>query len=331
MIRCCASIMTEIFGERRIVVLARNIGDPRFADCEVPRPRREVMAGGGRFRRDTPDLRAHIDAGLRVRVAVRKDAGEKIDVGRRPERGDRGAVDASLKSADATEERRRLGIDDAENVADFLAFDFDARRCLGEFGIADRLQMSEGHVGQIEQVIDHKEVVCLDVIVIEMGVPISIIEPRPIRQQQVIGFRLITDPGPDPAVTLDRPIRFDRQFGGYLRLSRNANAPSVGRKLNPVVRALDQVAKQHAFGQRREAVRTGIVEGDDAASLAPVHDQRLVQDLAAKRFPADLGTRRDHVPAILNVHGSLPYIVPVRGRTRESHGSSRKGIVGLPG
>src|ERR1700722_3870360 len=75
-----------IFSKCGVVVLARNVGYPRLTDGEVTRPGREVMARGRGFRGDATDLSAHINSRLWIRIAVRKDTGEKINVSRRRER-----------------------------------------------------------------------------------------------------------------------------------------------------------------------------------------------------------------------------------------------------
>ena len=173
---------------------------------------------------------------------------------------------------------------------------------LGECQIADGGIVNESKVRQIEQIIDDKLPVRLDMEIGAFGSPFRIVQPMEIRDRSGIGERRIAHPDPNPV------IAFDHRIASYLRsvrnllLPRDVNAMAVARKAQSVIEALQRIADKLAHRQRQVAMRAAVLEGHRGSVFRPKQNDRVAQDHATQRFVADLGIGRGDVPIISQEH-----------------------------
>jgi hypothetical protein len=85
---------------------------------------------------------------------------------------------------------------------------------------------------------------------------------------------------------------------GVVGLARHGRAYSVGRKAEPVIRALELAGDHAPAAQIRAAVRAaGVLRDEAAVGITPQHE-RPPQTPHGSRLPADVARRRDRIPAV---------------------------------
>jgi hypothetical protein len=165
--------------------------------------------------------------------------------------------------------------------------------------------VNESKVRQIEQIIDDKLPVRVDMEIGAFGSPVRIVKPMEIRDRSGIGERRIAHPDPNPV------IAFDHWIASYLRSSRNlflpgdVNAMTVACKAQSVIEALQCIADEFAHRQRQVAMRAAVLEGHRGSVFGPKQNDRVAQDHATQWFAADLRIGRGDVPIISQEHGRV--------------------------
>ena len=159
--------------------------------------------------------------------------------GGRREVDDLPAVNISSETTDLLKGRWRLLIDDPAGDDDSIrrAGDFHLGM-LGECQISDGGVVNESKMRQIEQIIDDKLPVRVDMEIGAFGSPVRIIKPMEIRDRSRIRERRIAHPNPNPMKA------FDHRIASYLRslrnllLPRDVNAMAVASKAQSVIKTL---------------------------------------------------------------------------------------------
>src|SRR6516164_7817658 len=262
--------------------------------------------GGNIDLRRVSDIDAANSHTLRSAPARRRCAYVEPQKGGRREVDDLPAVNISSETTDLLKGRWRLLIDDPAGDGNSVrrAGDFHPGM-LGECQIADGGVVNESKVRQIEQIIDDKLPVRVDMEIVAFGSPIRIVKPMEIRNSSGIGERRVAHPDPNPV------IAFDHRIASYLRSLRNlllpwdVNAMAIARKAQSVIEALQRIIHKLAHRQRQMAMGAAVLEGHRSSVFGPKQNDRVAQDYATHWFAADLRIGRCDVPIISQEHGHV--------------------------
>ena len=130
-----------------------------------------------------------------------------------------------------------------------------------------------------------------------LGTPFGIVHPVEIFDIVGVGERRITHPQPDPMIAFDHRVRPYPAARRHTRLARHSHAIAVGIVFEPVIWALDQVADQLAFGQRRMPVCAFVFERDSGSILLTEEHHWLIQQRASMPcHPSD----QNNIAAVLS-------------------------------
>src|SRR4051812_47147928 len=142
--------------------------------------------------------------------------------------------------------------------------------------------------------------------VVRLAAPSRIGEIVEFQDLRWIGLRRIAHPDPDQVLALDDRIAPHAEVLRDVVLSRDLDALAARLELEPVVHAADVVAFAPAVGELGAAMAAAIVERDDAAAVAAIEHDRLLEDGAGEEFAVDqLVIPRRDVPAVLQKGLSL--------------------------
>jgi len=185
-----------------------------LAELEVVGLREEVvraLLGLGRDRVQVP----HVHALAAVALARAGAGGRRADVelheARRAEMRELPAVDLEAvgEAAHLLVERRRQLVHDPARHYDAVALAFHVELRARESIRAERIGVQEGEVRGVEQVLDHQQVVGIDVQVAAAEAPAGIVQPMEVLDQRRVRLGGVAHPDPEPVIFFDNRVRAD--------------------------------------------------------------------------------------------------------------------------